>query len=361
VWRRQLIALAAGKYSMKSVYIDESGYTGIDLLNKEQTFQGASALYISDSEAEDLIKEHFPKLQSPELKYKKLVKRKANWENLLGLQKDILENHVCINYVCDKRFLLILHFLDYAVEPFYYERDINIYEDGGNYSLGSLLYYVADTILNGQDFKDILSLFQYAINSKSDISISALIEKIKFTNWQELPEAFGPLALENSLCMEAIKNKNTSTDAAYIVLFSLISRLEAIIDHEYRIVHDRSKNLEQYDVVLNKMINHETEISFKQTSLTTLKFPLKLRSISQIDSKDSPGVQLTDVLIGGLIDATKAITGIKVNNYNKRIIELYKDDQLIHLLPNLNFEEQKGFRKGTQADELIGYFSKHFS
>lgn len=346
---------------MKSVYIDESGYTGIDLLNQDQVFQGASAIYISDLEAKDLIKKHFPKIKSTELKYKKLIKRKNNWENLLGLQKDMLENHVCINYVCNKKYLLILHFLDYAVEPFYFERNVNLYEDGGNYSLGSLLYYVADTLLNGQDFKDILSLFQYAINSKSEISISALIEKIKFTNWQELPEAFGPLALENSSCVEAIKNKDTSTDAAYIILFSLISRLEAIIDHEYEIVHDRSKNLEQYDVALSKMINHETEISFKQTDLTTLKFPLKLRSISQINSKDSPGVQLADVLIGGLMDATKAITGMKVNDYNKRITELYKDDQLIHLLPNLNFEEQKAFRKGTQADELIGYFSKHFS
>ena len=345
---------------MKSVYIDESGYTGIDLLNQDQPFQGASAIYISDSEAKELINKYFPRIQSNELKYKKIAKRKNNWEHLLGLQRDILENHVCVSYVCDKRFLLILHFLDYAVEPFYFDRHINFYEDGGNYSLGSLLYYVAGTLLKGDNFKEILSLFQYAINSKSEISISALIEKIKATNWQELPEAFGPLALEDNSCIEVMKNKNVSTDGAYIVLLSLISRLEAIIDHEYDIIHDKSKNLEQYDLILGKIINHEKEISFKETDLTTLNFPLKLRSVSQFDSKDSPGVQLADVLIGGLMDSTKAITGIKVNDYNKRIIELYKDNQLIHLLPNLDFDQQKEFRRGTQANELIDYFSKHF-
>ena len=346
---------------MKSVYIDESGYTGTDLLNQDQPFLGASALYISDLEAEELIYKYFPQIQANELKYKKLSKRKNNWERLLGLQKDILDNYVCVSYVCDKKYLLILHFLDYGAEPFYYNRKINFYEDGCNYSLGSLLYYVADTLLKNGNFKEILSLFQYAIKSKSELSITALIEKIRFTNWQELPEAFGPLALGENSCIEALKNEHTSTDGAYIVLLSLISRLEAIINHEYEIIHDRSKNLEQYDVTLGKIINHERDIEFKETNLTTLKFPLKLKSVSQIDSKDSPGVQLADVLIGGVMDATKAITGIKVNDYNKRIIKLYKDNQLIHLLPNIDFDQQKRFREGTQANELIDYFSKNFS
>lgn len=110
--------------------------------------------------------------------------------------------------------------MNYAVEPFYFDRHINFYEDGCNYSLGSLLYYVANTLLKGDNFKKILSLFQYAINSKSEISISTLIEKIKSTNWQELPETFGPLALEDRSCIEAMKDPNTSTDGAYIVLLS---------------------------------------------------------------------------------------------------------------------------------------------
>lgn len=250
---------------MRSVYIDESGYTGTDLLNQDQPFQGASAIYISDSEAKELINKHFPNIKSNELKYRKLAKKSNNWERLHSLQKDILENYACISYLCDKRFLLILYFLDYAVEPFYYDININFYKDGNNYSLASLLYYTADTFLKADNFKEILSLFQYAIKSKSEISISSLIEKIKASSWQKLPEAFGPLALETTSCIEAIKNKDVSTDGAYVVLLSLISRLEAIIDHRYAIIHDKSKNLEQYSITLNKMINHESEISFRET------------------------------------------------------------------------------------------------
>ena len=49
---------------MERFSVDESGYTGFDLLDKEQPLQGAAALSISDEEASRLIKEHFPKLQA---------------------------------------------------------------------------------------------------------------------------------------------------------------------------------------------------------------------------------------------------------------------------------------------------------
>ena len=51
---------------MECFRIDESGYTGFDLLNPEQRFQGAAAIAITDEDAVRLIKEHFPRLQAPE-------------------------------------------------------------------------------------------------------------------------------------------------------------------------------------------------------------------------------------------------------------------------------------------------------
>ena len=115
---------------MECFRIDESGYTGFDLLNEDQRFQGASAIAISDDDAARLIKKHFPRLQASELKYRALSRRAANHPRLIGLIRDLLSDYKCVSYVCDKRFLLTLMFLDYAVEPFYYERGMNFYQDG---------------------------------------------------------------------------------------------------------------------------------------------------------------------------------------------------------------------------------------
>ena len=119
---------------MECFRIDESGYTGFDLLNPEQRFQGAAAIAISDEDAARLIKTHFPRLQAPELKYRALSRRPGNHPHLLGLLRDVLQGYKCVTYVCDKRFLLVMMFLDCAVEPFYYERGVNFYQDGQHYS-----------------------------------------------------------------------------------------------------------------------------------------------------------------------------------------------------------------------------------
>ena len=76
---------------MECFRIDESGYTGFDLLNSDQ---------------------HFPRLQAHELKYRALSRRPANHPRLLSLQRDLLSNYKCVTYVCDKRYLLVLMFVD---------------------------------------------------------------------------------------------------------------------------------------------------------------------------------------------------------------------------------------------------------
>jgi hypothetical protein len=72
------------------VRFNDDGYTGFDLLNPEQRFQGATAIAISDEEAARLINEHFPKLKASELKYRALARRPGNQSRLLDLQREIL-------------------------------------------------------------------------------------------------------------------------------------------------------------------------------------------------------------------------------------------------------------------------------
>jgi hypothetical protein len=345
---------------MKNVYIDESGYTGADLLNEDQPFQAAAAISISEEEAKAVIDKFFPNKKMLELKYKNLAKQTKNWENLLLLQKELLQSFDCVTYICDKKFVLILQFIDYAVEPFYYDRGTNLYKDGVNYALASLVYYTGETMLGEKNFNDILRLFQHAMKSKTDIAVYGLIEKIKNTKWEELSECFGPLALATPSCIEAIQTKGVSTDAALIVLLALINKLETIFKNDYHIYHDRSKNLEQYNKILNKMIDHEDNIEFKISGIASVKFPLSLKSVTQVDSKDFFGVQLADVLVGGIIDASKAITKKKINEYNQEILKLYRDGQIIHMLPNINFTEQKNFRMNTQGGEFIDYVANNF-
>jgi hypothetical protein len=258
--------------------------------------------------------------------------------------------------------LLTLFFLDIAIEPFYYERGFDFYKDGQNYALASLLYLAGPSLFGKNEYHELMTNFQRTVKDKTVNALSSLIQTVKGLRWQELPEALGPLAYESPECLQEIIKPGVNTDAALVVLQSLISRMEIMADNAYQVEHDRSENLEQYHSLLQQLIEHNNDIDFKQTEITSMKFPLRLSSVTQVDSKDSPSVQLADVLIGAAIEAANNLAGLRLSKANPEdVIKLYGDDQFIHMSPSLNFDEAKHFRRGTQAGEMIEYFSQHFS
>jgi hypothetical protein len=344
---------------MECFQIDESGYTGFDLLNAEQRFQGAAAIEINDDDAKRLIKQYFPKLQAQEIKYRSLSRRQANHPRLLGLIGDILKNYKCVTYVCDKRFMLTLMFVDYAVEPFYYERGIDFYADGQNYAMASMLHMAGPSLLGEQQFNRLMVAFQGAMKEKTNQALNELVLAARATNWQELPEVLGPLAQYTaSECLSAIATPNVTTDIAFVVLLSLISRMEAMSDSAYRVKHDQSKNLATYHELLRNFIEHDETVEFRATEITTLSFPLKLIDVEQVDSRSSPAVQLADVMIGAAIEAGNSLAGLRVGGLDPhQLLSLYNDDQFIHMIPSVDFEEQRRFRQGTQGGDLIDYIA----
>jgi len=347
---------------MECFRIDESGYTGFDLLNSAQRFQGASVISIGDDDALRLIKEHFPRLQAPELKYRALSRRPANHPRLLGLMRDLLAGYKSVTYVCDKRFLLTLMFLDYGVEPFYYERGINFYQNGQNYAAGSLLHMVGPTLLGRAAFDAMLAAFQLAVKKKSNRALAELVDAVRATKWRELPEMLGPLAkFAAPECLSAIATPGVDTDATMVVLQSLISRMEVMVDGAYSVEHDQSKNLARYHDLIQRFIDHEDEVEFRGSEIASLKFPLKLADMIQVDSKVSPAVQLADVMIGAAIEAVNTMTGQCTNGLDlEALLPLYADHQFISLYPSIDFEEQRRFRQGGQGSELIDYLAANF-
>ncbi|MBT2748307.1 MULTISPECIES: DUF3800 domain-containing protein [unclassified Lysobacter] len=346
---------------MEYFHIDESGFTGYDLLNPEQRFQGTSAVSISDDEAARLIKEFFPRLQAPELKYQSLARRQSYRKPLIELQCIVLSQFKCTTCVADKRFLLILMFLDYAVEPFYFKRQMDFYEDGQNFSLASLLWRVGTTLFGPGAFDQILAAFQRATKEKSPPALRTLVEAVRAADWNQLREALGPLALAAPECLGAIATPGVSTDAALVLLQALITRMEVQSGGPYEARHDQSENLRRYHELLRRYIDHKENAEFIHSKIARLRFPLKLTSVVQVDSKTSPAVQIADVLVGAAVEAVNTLTGQRQGVLDPgEVLSLYAADQLIHYLPSSDFAEQKCLRSGSQASEMIDYFTRHF-
>jgi hypothetical protein len=209
---------------------------------------------------------------------------------------------------------------------------------------------------------NLLASFQRAVKEKAPDALQALVAAARAAKWRELPEALGPLALYAAPeCLAAIANPGVSTDAALVVLQALINRMEAMVDGPYRVEHDQSKNLLTYHELLQQFIDHDKKIEFRQSEIATIKFPLKLTKVTQVDSKTSPAVQLADVMIGAAIEAGSSLAGLRSGGPDpEAVLSLYSDNQFIHMIPSIDFEEQRRFRQGTQAADVIDYFSANF-
>jgi hypothetical protein len=225
-----------------------------------------------------------------------------------------------------------------------------------------LLTLAGSTLLGQPSFDNMLAAFQLAVKEKTPETLRALVTAVRATRWHQLPEALGPLAqLAAPECLDEIANPNVDTDAAIVVLQSLISRMEVIADGAYRVEHDRSKNLLRYNELLQRFIDHDQKVEFRQTKIASVKFPLKLAKVTQVDSKESPAVQLADVMIGAAIEAANNLAGLRSGGLDpEAVASLYAENQFIYLTPSLDFEEQRQFREGTQAAEVIDYFATNF-
>jgi len=277
----------------------------------------------------------------------------------MELQRAVLSEHKCVTSICDKRFVLVLKFLDYAVEPFYYERGVDYYADGQNIGYASLLYVTGPTLLGETEFEALLGAFQAAVRLKTSAAINRLLLIARSIQVPELMEALGPLCAGSRACLDAICNPRVTTDAALAVLQSLIHRTEVLCTEPYRIEHDQSKNLRTYYDHLTRLIAHQERVEFVVTRNTTMRFPLKLQSVSQVDSKSSPSVQIADVMVGAALDAVRGVTSGTSLLDPDEVFAMYAEDQMIHLVPSLDFEEQRAFSEGSRASELIDYFARN--
>ena len=348
---------------MKKVYVDECGYTGEDLLNPDQPFQAVASVVISEDEARKLIDRHFPRKKSSELKHKQLAKRPGYWRALGDIQEELFQRFTCHCYVVDKRFMLLQKFIGNCIEPFYHSVGIDFYESGQSQSAASLLHRCGPILFGEELFESFLRLYQKTVREKQEEDISALVDMAEVLMKENLAELFGPLGSGFAQATEELKTEGVSLDLAYPLVIGLVNLVE-LGGSAYKIVHDQSENLKQYARSFQSMIDVEEVQSFKFSQVSRLDFPLHLQEVTQVDSKDSPAVQLADLLAGGIVATSQALMTQpeRKNYYTERLQEIYKgapERAIIFQIPSLDFDNTVQMMQRNDSQRFIEFSVKN--
>lgn len=128
---------------VENLFFDESGYTGEDLLNREQpTFAYASTALL-DGDAASLLSSCFAFSRASELKHSRLSKSARGQDAIVNFIQRISEFSLPVNvYLAHKEYALLTYLIDFPIEEIFRRSGHNFFEKGFNIALSNAAFTV---------------------------------------------------------------------------------------------------------------------------------------------------------------------------------------------------------------------------
>lgn len=298
---------------MKSTFfIDESGNTGTDWLNSEQPFFIYGGWLIQDKYIESVnnyIDNLLKNEQAHELKSSNILKRKNGMNICTEIIQTLIDNFYAlpIFLAIDKEFMvaakIVETFFDYTYNP-----NINAYLTHPT----ELKRALANCILNDKKIlKDFLELIKKGTIDLSKLrTISKqLISLLENHNHYQVAETIRNLKDDN--LKEMIKEfeyitdggkKKTRIALTQTALRELLQNVELISqvkEQKVNVLHDKLRGyadvFKETEVIF---LNQNDPCYYKNKNMIWISNFRNITSISEIDSKDSPSIQASDILCG---------------------------------------------------------------
>lgn len=286
---------------LATLYFDESGFTGNDLLSPNQTVFSYASVESSQEESENFVKYLLNKyhVQNGEIKSSKLL-RGNKGKRLIDEVLEHYEGRFKV-MICHKKFALSAKFFEYIFEPALSRSNSLFYGVNFHMFISNMLYL--ELFLKHQNAEDIFSDF-------SQLMREGKLEELKvlFKGSNEDEPTFLKLITEFAILNKEAVISELSTlegtmtgkwilDLTNTSLFSLLGEWGE--EYEELVAYcDKSKPLDDDQDIFNAMVGRKDKVymnyeDFKAPITFNLKEPLNL-----VDSKEYYGIQIADAIAG---------------------------------------------------------------
>ncbi|PKG37308.1 DUF3800 domain-containing protein [Psychromonas sp. Urea-02u-13] len=293
--------------SIANVYFDESGFTGNNLLHKQQKYFSYASVVSDDNEAQALVDHIIRKyqIQNGEIKGGKLVKKvkgRRAIDEIIGA----LTGRIKVS-ISDKKYALAGKFFEYIFEPSLQRNSMLFYNANFHKFVSTVLYIELtsrgamaeelfedfEKLMRNGDFNGLKALFT-ATKSPEMSPVLELIFDFAIMNKEAIVEELDGYAGEGS--------GKWVLDLTNTALFSILAQWGLEYD-ELTAFCDNSKPLSEDQEIFTAMIGNESKtfssVAGVDNPITfNLKEPLNL-----VDSKDVHGVQLADAVAAAFVYA----------------------------------------------------------
>jgi len=357
---------------MPTIFLDESGFTGQDLLNSEQPVFTVATLNYPETICQQLKANFFNNVRSVELKHSALRKSPRQQRMVLAFLDELSRNVQSVKIsMVHKRYALTAKLVDLVGEPAAHEDGVNFYEDDAASAFANLLYYVLPAI-GGEDFYEgLLQRFQNmlrVLDRKSyDRFFQPLFEEKYPDEIDQLLWAFRACHLNIGydllrrikISYDLIGLASTGPlDVGLTSTLGLMMKWRAQLSGHITLIHDDSSRMANDERIWKALVNPNAPAAVFGDDQRRWVFPNVIEETLLECSRDWNGLQLADVLAGATTHWAKwIIEGKKLEDEYARnldaVVPLLLDDADT-IWPTLDFTPREGFDGSSSLD----YFSQ---
>jgi hypothetical protein len=295
------------------VHLDESGFTGEDLINRQQPIFVLASIRLADADADHLARECFPGVQAAELKHSSLAKRPRGQEMVTNFVRHI-ESHNCATYIVHKEFCLLTKLVDLWVEPAMHTLGVDFYEGGANIAFSNMCFFCLRTFESKGFLTKHLRRFQKMSRERTWKRYVAFWRGI----YDDLPQCRKQTSeiMDHFLTAESILGPrqvivvgDKSLDISLTCALELAETWTDRINQGFEVVHDTSSAMAREKWMWDAIVSPELPPAVVGFAHRKRKYPLLVTKTVFEDSKANHQLQLTDILAGATAEWAKGKLG----------------------------------------------------
>jgi hypothetical protein len=289
----------------RTLYFDESGFTGYNLLDPKQPIFAIASANIDEDLADEILRASFPRYQGAEFKFKGIWASNHHRVGLLTFACHLhrLENLPFI-YVVNKRFALLAKIVDLLIEPYFTDFGFDFYDHGFCRKYTNYIHFGLTQFAPAELLDALLCHYQ-AFNRnptrRSLIILQTRLNVMARSVEKRVRVALEPIALGAQL-FEHYNDFGTfrgSLELQMTIMLAIVYHWRQKCAEDLAVVHDESSNFMRSQKVWQKITSCDVPRKrFRFGDGSIVEYPLRVISTTPMNSKDSRSIQFCDVLAG---------------------------------------------------------------
>lgn len=276
------------------IYIDESGHTGVDLLNDDQSIFAVASNVLSDEEASEIynvvfgvLHKHYPKANEPgfELKHKLLMQSGPGRKRSIDFIKRLQElGKKTFTYSTHKEYALLCILVDQWIETAHYENDIDFYAYDRARYYARIVFHSFLHSNSRRLLRDFLNTCVNFIRNPSVALLRSLSElmEIGFHHKNEIIKDFFHLIDWSLQTIGIGRTASNALDLTYTSLVSIAVFWLNTHSDRFHIIHDESNEVSQHSESWERLTHQENLGALFEMGGQKIEFPLRIDGLVEM-------------------------------------------------------------------------------